>query len=291
MEPEASLHVLHAKGNGYQLYMHYHPEIELTLILKGRGMRFVGDSVQPFGDGDLCLVGPNLLHSWYTGETPQETEAVVIQFRPETFAQVSRSWPEVRKLQRLAGLCTRGLAIPGGPGPIAGLILQTAHAPANSVRRLSWFLQAAEAICEVAEGQPLSISPPAASLAPPHADPSLARFQHVIDALHAQMPAAPDQAEMAKLAKMTPAGFSRFFKRFVGRSYVDYVNAWRVGLACRQLMQTALSITQIAFDCGFENLSNFNRQFRKYKGMTPREYRARASGSGVGLRDLILPAR
>lgn len=271
IEPTSSLHFAHAReGNGYAMRLHYHPEIELTLILKGHGMRFVGDSVLPFAEGDLCLLGANLLHTWYTGQTPQPTECIVIQFHPDLVARMGQMWPELRRLSPMAARCAPGLSFRGAARKRAtALLMDMAQSPAGSAARVGLFLQALEVLHHARDAQPLSSSAPP----PQQTDPTLGRFQRIMDTLHRQMPHPPPQSAMADLAQMTPAGFSRFFRRMVGRGYVDYVNAWRIGLACRQLLQTDLPVTQIAFDCGFENLSNFNRRFQQYKQTTPRAYR------------------
>lgn len=83
----------------------------------------------------------------------------------------------------------------------------------------------------------------------------------------------PSQATAARRARLAPPAFSRFFKRGIGKTYVRYCNELRVGRACRLLLDTETSITQIALESGFNNLSNFNEQFLKIKGVTPRAYR------------------
>ena len=256
------------------MHLHYHPEIELTLILQGRGMRLVGDGIAPFDPGDLCLLGGNLLHSWHTGNEPLPTQAIVLQVDPQLLTRVGELWPEFRRLSELPTQCARGVGFSGKQATdIATFLTQAAEAPEASAKRLTFALLALHAACDATDVSYLATT----GAIPPQAAGAMARFGRIIDTLHKYMPQAPDQAALADQARMSPAAFSRYFKRFVGRTYVDYVNAWRVGLACRQLLQSDRPITQIAFDCGFENLSNFNRRFRHYKRMTPREYRARYS--------------
>lgn len=233
-------------------------------------MRFVGDSIQPFDEGDLCLLGANLLHSWHTGPVPMATESLVAQFRPELLESMATNWPELRRLATLVMRCRQGLRFGSAASkPIVRLFQQTVDAPAGSSRRLTLFIQLLEALHDCAETTVLSTASPLLH----SATPTFSRMHAIMDTLHRQMPRPHSQADMAELYKMTPAAFSRFFKRVVGRSYVDYINAWRISLACRQLLQTESPITQIALACGFENLSNFNRRFRQYKNLTPGEYR------------------
>lgn len=272
LEPTSSFRLLHSRGSrGYGLRLHYHPEIELTLIIRSQGMRFVGDSVQPFEAGDLCLIGENLLHSWYTDDQSQRTQAIVIQFSRQLLERLSEQWPELRRLPELATRCSRGLAYSGKSSvATADLMRQAAAAPESSIRRFAALLQILDELVGQTDPAPVSASSPLSA----QPNQTLSRFQKVMETLHERMPQAPRQSELASQVGMTSAGFSRFFHRMVGRGYVDYVNAWRVSLACRELLQRQLPVTQIAFDCGFTNLSNFNRRFIQYKRMTPREYRA-----------------
>ncbi len=270
LDPRSSFHVLHTHGERWNLALHYHPEVELTLIIKGHGMRFVGDSIQPFEEGDLCLLGGSLLHSWYSSESSTQAEAIVIQFPPSMLHKLGDQWAELSRLPQLLPRCQCGLKIDGPQRETVGqLMWEIVSAPAGSARRFALLLEAFEELLQCDAARPISTAPPM----PSSADGSFSHFQKIMQYLHERMPEAPEQAEMAAMAQMTPAGFSRFFKRMVGKSYVDYINAWRIGLACRQLMHTDAPITTIALNCGFENLSNFNRRFRQYKGTTPREYR------------------
>jgi AraC-like DNA-binding protein len=117
--------------------------------------------------------------------------------------------------------------------------------------------------------QPISMSAPAAS---PDGSANQ-RINQVLTLINQRLPEVPAQSEVAQRVRMSPQAFSRFFKRCLGKTFIEYVNELRIGEVCRALLETEATITGAAYAAGFNNLSNFNEQFRHLKGMTPREYR------------------
>lgn len=258
---------------------HYHPELELTLVVKGRGLRFVGDSIQDFEDGDICLLGSNTPHTWYsTPAKKRPVHSLVIQFKADFLGREFMNLPESRPMQELFQRARRGLAVTG----------RTRHAIQAEFTALarerpgSWMFlsRLMSMLGTLAETKSSGCTPLAAS----HFEGSLQResgrkLNMVCDFIHANLQALPPQREIAKMARLSPAAFSHFFKRCVGKTYEEYVNELRISRACHALLETDAGITGIAFDAGFNNLSNFNRRFRKLKQMTPREYRNQAHKS------------
>lgn len=261
----ASLVVLNYRSDGFPFVWHMHPEVELTLIVSGRGQRYVGDSVEEFGAGDLVLLGGDLPHTWHAPQSGRRgCIAVVVQFMPTVIAQVAETQAIGRLLQR----ADRGLWFSGSSakrvqrqmlgmlklGPLERYIaLQSMLgklAGARQVRALS--------------SQPF--------------DRKLRHEQgRAIDrvcrwvAEHLDRPIR--QSDAAALLHRSPSAFARFFKRMMGQSFIEYVVQLRVGRACRLLVETDLPITQVCYEAGFSNLSYFNRVFRIHRKMTPREYR------------------
>ncbi len=256
---------------------HYHPEVELTLIVRGAGLRFVGDSIEPYHAGDLVLIGPDLPHTWHSPEDTREgdaVESIVAQFPRGLFGETMERLPEWAPIRRLFDIARQGVVITGGARDRAEAMLHEASkAPSGSLSRMMGLLESLRAIAE----QPDHVTPLSRTVH--HGageDPAGARkLKHVIEHVHASVNEDEpiSQAEAAASVGMSPAVFSRFFRRRVGQTYVRYVNEWRVGLACRKLVETRDNIIDIAFSCGFDNLSNFNRRFRQIRGMTPREFR------------------
>jgi len=250
---------------------HYHPELELTLIIKGRGLRFVGDSVQAYRDGDLCLLGANLPHSWSSSPRPGErVHSIVVQFLPDFLGKGWLSGAEMHPIAALFERARRGLRISGKMAQDTAERMKALRAiPATSPRRPAQLLAILAAMAECRQCEPLAVDQALPVLTPGVHQ----RLSVALDAIHQEQGEAPRQAEAAEAAGMSPAAFSRFFRRHLGKPYERYVNDVRTAHVCRALVETDKAITVIAYEAGFNNLSNFNRRFLAAKGMTPTDYR------------------
>lgn len=251
---------------------HFHPEIELTLIVAGRGRRFVGDSIEPFGEGDLVLLGPNLPHFWRTEERPtrgrRAAHAVVVQFPPDFLGGEIWTRPEFAAIRRLLLRAQRGLHFTGAAG----------RAMAERVRALGGRRGCPAVLELLAILDLLASARNARQLASEAYEPSLdrhaeRRLARVYGFLLGHYLEPLTLAEIARVAALTPAGFSRYFKRATGRNVSDFLNELRVDHAARLLRETTDGITRIAGASGYATLSNFNRRFRARLRCAPREYR------------------
>ena len=283
-DPTSSFAAFRSRRASFPFVWHYHPEIELTYIVRGAGLRFLGDSIEAFGPGDLILIGENVPHTWQsTGAESQtnsdQVESIVLQFDGRLLGDAMDKLPELQPIRRALEASARGLSVqdPALRDRVRQQMENLLDAPVGSAERL---LHLIGALQSVADGfgknkrllRFVSTSPRNDSRS---SDVATNQLERVLQSLHASLDSGDllTQAAAARLVRMSPASFSRFFRRKVGRTFAHYVNEWRVELACRALVQTSRSITEIAFGCGFENLSNFNRRFRFLKGMTPREFR------------------
>ncbi len=252
---------------------HFHPEYELTHIQRSRGRRLVGDSVENYRDGDLVLLGPNLPHTWqsedFAGGRRARHRAVVIQFTGSFLGEHFFERPELKPVADLLERSQRGLQITGRTRDRSaeGML---AMRKLEGFDRLMGLLGILDLLAR-GKGDVRTICSSRAARAP---DPSRQRrLDRVFGYLHESYTEAISQPEAARVLNMTPSGFSRFFRKTTGKTFVEYLGELRVSHACNLLVDTDLSILQIALRSGFNNLSNFNRRFLKLKGMTPREYR------------------
>ena len=255
---------------------HYHPEVELTLIVKGYGLRFVGDSVEEFSAGDLCLLGENTPHTWASAPSaPPGVCSLVVQFTPNNWGQPFWHLPEMRPLQRLFGEAVRGLRINGKTRRmVSELFTKMTEQPPGSWLRLTTLLQMLGALAEAAaDCLPLASG---ASQNPPNHEANRTLGQ-ILSLIHAKAGQGLTQEQAAKAASRSPQAFSQFFKRLMGKTYVAYVNELKIRNACQALIETDQNITDVAFSVGFNNLSHFNEQFLRLKKMTPRAYRRQVS--------------
>lgn len=263
--------------------LHAHDAIELTWIEAGRGLRFVGGSVEPFEAGDMLLLAPRVAHTWKTsGAQGGAVRATVLQLHPRSELALLPEW------QAAVGalLQTRAGAWAIEPPLREVVARRLARMPADEPLQL---LGESLAVLALLARAALERTAAARAIRPmatgsrPGRPPDGARPQR-IDAvlawIHRQLHAELTADEGARLLHVTPAAFSRAFRRRVGKPFSVYVNDVRIAQACLRLAQTDRPVAEIAQQCGFATLSNFNRHFRERAGCTPREYRL-ASAAGA----------
>jgi len=248
---------------------HVHPEYELTFIVAGHGLRFVGDNVTAFSPGDLVLIGANLPHYWRSAG--QHAHSLVVQFREDCLGRDFFLHPELRPVRQLLLRAHRGVQFTGKVrAAVAGRMNQLHRCIGPA--RVAEFIAILSALAQPRQARLLcSEGFQTADLA--GSDRVHRACRYVFDHLHDRI----RLDEAARAAALTPAAFCRFFKRATGRRFFDFVNDVRIGHACAQLIETDKSIAGIAFAAGFTNLANFNRRFRERHALTPRDYRHRHS--------------
>ncbi|MBT3637614.1 MAG: AraC family transcriptional regulator [Opitutae bacterium] len=254
---------------------HYHPEIELTHVSSSFGQRIVGDAIDSFEPGDLVLLGPNLPHLYYNdlrnSKSSSWARASVLQFKEDC---LGKSFGELRELGEIADMvhrCKRGIRFLGKAAAEGARMLEELN-ESKGVSRLTLFLELLGTLAQAEEWENLASLAYCPLLNAKHEDRinrSIAyMYEHHVEELRL--------AKVASLAGMSPESFSRFFKKATGKTFIGFLNELRISSACSLIQQSDLTITEICFACGFSNLSNFNRRFKKIKDMTPAEYRKKS---------------
>lgn len=252
---------------------HFHPEIEIHYVAATTGRYYVGDFIGEFEPGNLVMTGPNLPHNWISHVAPGETVPLrsrVVQFPESLLAGIGEIFPDISDFDRLFDVSRRGALFSGDCAErCAPIISDLCHAKGPS--RASLFV---DLLAELASDA--TVSTLASDTYLP--DPSGFMTAGVNKALRFINENLTDQfgeADLAETAGMTASAFSRSFRKHTGMGVVEYVNRLRVNLACQMLMnEPGQSVTDICFATGFNNLSNFNRQFLRRKGMPPSRFRA-----------------
>jgi len=249
---------------------HFHSECELTLILRGRGMRYVGDNIERFQEGDLVFLGSNLPHYWWTdAEDGRPAHSIVVQFEPQVVGGILSGLPEVAGIRHLVSFSRRGLKFSGSAAAEVGRNM-VRMAGRQGWRRLCLLLEVFGLLAEAqAECRPLA----SVGYAPVLDERDGKRLSAVCKYVNDRYQEGIRQVQAATLAGLSPAAFSRFFHKRMGKTFELYVTEVRVGHACRRLIEEDSTVAEIAYATGFNNLSNFNRHFRKLKGMAPLQYR------------------
>jgi AraC-like DNA-binding protein len=272
---DSGFHAFERVDSEFPFYWHYHPEFELTLIVDSYGQRLVGDSIADYRPGDLVLLGPNLPHSWRSGPIKSRAQrihrAVVVQFRHDFLGEQLFALQEMKDVANLLLQSAAGLAFGHTKiGERAAMSLENFHQLPRA-RQMVMLLSILLDLASAPDAQILSTN---------HVQPACRiGDQQCIDAICQYLTRHFEgEIEFAKLAKtlnISQATLCRFFKRATGRTMTQYVNEIRVGAASQLLTGTDQSILEIGFNVGFGNYSNFNRQFKRIKGYSPRELRDR----------------
>ena len=250
---------------------HHHPEYELTLTLNSRGQRFIGDHVDEYDDGDLVLVGPNLPHTWVSRAKLDEDQphvALVLWFHPEWAAQLTSGLPEFRNVQTLLSRAGCGLQFSDAFSDAVRAEHQAIFDLAPPERLLS-LLRILNHLAGDDNARPLASMPVTQDGTPE----SRERIDRVVTYIHMHYADPIAMPELAEIAALSVSGLHRMFRRHMQTTVTDYVMRMRIGDASARLSSTDQPIQFIAEAVGYRALSNFNRQFRALKGMSPREYR------------------
>jgi AraC-like DNA-binding protein len=250
--------------------LHYHEELELNLIINAKGARrIVGDHIDQIDDMELVLVGPNLYHAWFTHHCKsEEIREVTIQWHKDLF--------EDKLLRRNQLSFIRNMMERSQKGILFSRETTQALAPRIlSLNQKNGFDSVLELLSILHD---LSISRNMrtlsdASFTNEHFTYNSRRIEKAFEYMNNNYDKSITLGEVAKLVSMTEVSFSRFIKKRTGNTFIDSLNEIRLGHASRMLIDTTHSIAEISYNCGFNNISNFNRIFKKKKTCTPKEFR------------------
>ena len=259
------------RSSSFNCPWHVHQEYELILVIQGHGYRIVGDNISRLAAGDLVLVGPELPHIWQDEPGPGARASVhflLIQFEDKFLGDGLLKLPALEPVRRLLHRARRGLHIVGRTHDKVTALMNH-MAELKGMERVLQFLEILVTLAGSEDCEPLA-SPGFA------ADNSLydeERMDRVFQFLNSRLGQPVRLGEAARIVHLSEGAFSRFFRVHTGKTFPEFVNELRIGRACSLLMEDNLNITEVAFECGFANLSNFNRQFLRLKGLSPREFR------------------
>ena len=251
---------------------HFHPEYEIVLNIKSNGTRIIGDSVELFDQYDMVLIGGKIPHSWnyYKSEKElPEKHGIMVHFRQASLGDALLAQHELHCVRELLSQAERGIgfSVEDARKAEKHLVQMISN---KGIDKMIDFFNVLRIMCSV-EKKALLCSENYKQAYDERGNKRMAEVYTYIRENYFK-PVTLDK--ISKIARMSPFAFSRFFKKNCGAGFVEYLNRVRTNKACYLLRETDYQVHNIAIECGFGSISNFNKQFRKTEGISPRDYRA-----------------
>ncbi|MEX1010502.1 MAG: AraC family transcriptional regulator [Balneolaceae bacterium] len=260
--------------------LHYHPELQLSYIISGSGDLFLNDSIIPFEEGNLFLIGPDQSHlfksdeRYFNAENELRSRAVTIFFHENSLGEGFFNIAEMSSVRHLIERSGRGIRF----DPEISVRLGKKLAGFSETSDFDQFQEMLSILNELASSQNYEYLS-AVSTPDPLTDNENRRVNDVITYIFSNYKRDIKLKEVALIANYSPAAFCHFFKQRTRKTFTQFLNEVRVSQACKLLRNTDLNVSQICYDSGFNNVSNFNRQFKKVTGLSPTAYLKKYTGS------------
>lgn len=267
-----SLNIQRHKLPSFLKVWHYHQEIELVLILKSTGKRFVGDNIEGFRPGQLVLLGENLPHMWLNDKIylqnneKLKAESIAAYFNKDFLGKDFFNTPELFGIKNLINEAKRGILFLELDDAIKYKLLEL-----PKLKGVEQILSLINILDKLSKWEKIKFLSSEAFLNS-YSQSKHNRLKKVYEYVFENFQNPIRLSEVAELANMNPSAFSRFFKKAHRKTFIRYLNEIRVGEACKLLIEDKKRIKDICYDCGFNNISNFNRQFKLIRKKTPTEF-------------------
>ncbi|MEM8765163.1 MAG: AraC family transcriptional regulator [Bacteroidota bacterium] len=251
---------------------HHHPELELVYVQKSTGTRFIGDNIEKFEAGEVILIGANLPHMWLNDDAYFEkdstlfAEAVATHFRKDFFGPSFFEFPEMAHISKMLDKAAYGIKFLN--------LDEKTKVKIEALQTGNGFEKALKLITVLND---LSLHNSYELLSSNGFVNSFKKTEHaglekIYNYIFNNFNEPISLQDVSDIAGMNPSAFSRFFKRVQRKSFSKFINEVRVGYACKMLLEEKFNITQICYDSGFNNISNFNRQFKAITSFSPTQY-------------------
>jgi AraC-like DNA-binding protein len=252
---------------------HFHNEFEMIYVVRGTGKRFVGDVVENFAPGDLVFYGSTLPHfhhndaEYYSGNPALIVNAYILQFPIDYFSKIQLKSPEFAGILRLLANSSRGLKFPLSTREQAALMLNVMYAE----KGLKKYLLLIEFLNFLGQSEFLHIASPGyANTMNNHVEDRMVKVYEFSTLSYNRKISL---IEVASVAGMNTTAFCRYFRKKAGKTFAEFINELRISYACKLLRHGNQTISFVCCEAGFNNISNFNRQFKSKIGKSPSEYR------------------
>ena len=270
---KASFHTQEDKSYFFYDVLHYHPELQLTAIIKSEGTFFVGDKIDRFNEGDVFILGSNLPHvlrndeEYYAENDELIAHGVSAYFKMESFGQTFFELPEMHAIKSFLDKTSRGMRITGETrNKVFPKIIEL-----NNIEGFNRLISLLDILKDLSVSEDIEYLS-GISYSSPQKDTDNQKINDVFEFVMKNYHQKITLEEVADIAYMSPTAFCRFFKQRTRKTFSKFINEVRVGNACKLLMTGKYNISEICYMCGFNNISNFNRQFKSITDYTPSEY-------------------
>lgn len=258
--------------------LHYHEEFELNLILNAGGAkRIVGDHIEVIEDMELVLVGPNLSHAWFTHECrDKEIAEITIQFHKDLFDDTLLRKNQLSFIRNMFDQSKKGILF--SQDTIDRVKSRIIHL--NKKQGFDSVLELLSILHDLSISRDIRTLSNS-SFSNDQLNYNSRRIEKAFEYMNTHYGKQITLFEVSKVANMPETSFSRFMKKRTGNTFIDSLNEIRIGHSSRMLIDTTHTIAEIAYKCGFNNISNFNRTFKKKKGCTPKDFRESFTGTRI----------
>uniref|UniRef100_UPI0032174EB9 AraC family transcriptional regulator n=1 Tax=uncultured Draconibacterium sp. TaxID=1573823 RepID=UPI0032174EB9 len=252
--------------------MHSHKNFELNLITSGSGRRIVGNNISSYTPGDLVLLGPNISHCWEVLETEKDTdpECIVTHFYENIISSDFFNIPELEHVVQLLKKADSGILFKGSKAVQVASTLRK-MVTLKGLERYIGLLKVFNLLLKIEDEDREYLALPS-SLPDTH-DKDRDQINRIYEYVFQNIQEGINLKEASKLIYMEPSSFCRYFKKKTNQTFMEYVKRVRIGIAAKLLAETDKPVTQICYECGYNNLANFNYYFKVIMNKTPSEYR------------------
>ena len=249
-------------------FWHFHPEMELVYVNKGKGKRHIGNHLSYFNNSQLLFIGSNLPHNGFTDRLTTTGSETLIQFKNSFLGKHFFDIPEMQKIKTLFERSKKGILFGQETKKKLGKKIEKIPEK-KGFKQVLCLLEVLHELAKSSDYTILNADGYAFETAPQDSNKLDGIYKHINENFKQQIPLE----EIADIANMTVPAFCRYFKKVTGKTFTKLVNEYRVVHATKLLSESQMSITEIAFECGFNNFSHFNKLFKEITGKSASKYR------------------
>ncbi|WP_299121005.1 AraC family transcriptional regulator [uncultured Winogradskyella sp.] len=261
-------HKMDAFNDETKPFWHFHPEIELVYVNKGRGKRHIGNHLSYFNNSQLLLIGSNLPHNGFTDRLTINGSETLVQFKPEFLGEHFFDIPEMGKINQLFERSKKGILFGVKTKQKLGPKIEKLNEK-EGFKKILILLEILHGLAKSEDYSLLNADGFAFETEPQDSAKIDIVFKHVNENFKEHI----SLDEIAEKVSMTVPAFCRYFKKVTGKTFTKLVNEYRIVHATKLLSESQMSITDVSFECGFNNFSHFNKLFKEFAGKSASKYR------------------